>query len=285
MDAYLFLAEFWEPGDRIYVFGAGCGAYCARALTRLLNIVGVLAPGCDELLQYVLENWALPHTHRTPQDWESLARLATRLFGLPDADIAVGVEYLGLWDTTKVPGLSRESAQHLDTDPLANVAAGRHAVAIDERRLPAREHLMSPAAAVEEVWFRGNARGRHRRVGRGRRPLAGIALDWVLEGAVRAGLRLADPTGAAASAPTEVDVLTDDHRPPAGTRFGIGLRSVPDEAFVHASVRVFLGRHPLYWHRLPAMMCWADPGWPARSERLVTAATGPLVTVPQRLNA
>lgn len=155
MDAYLFLAEFWEPGDRIYVFGAGCGAYCARALTRLLNIVGVLAPGCDELLQYVLENWALPHTHRTPQDWESLARLATRLFGLPDADIAVGVEYLGLWDTTKVPGLSRESAQHLDTDPLANVAAGRHAVAIDERRLPAREHLMSPAAAVEEVWFRG----------------------------------------------------------------------------------------------------------------------------------
>ena len=42
-------------------------------------------------------------------------------------DIAVPVHFLGLWDTVKVPGTPRLSAE----DWLGNVVAGRHAVAID----------------------------------------------------------------------------------------------------------------------------------------------------------
>jgi uncharacterized protein (DUF2235 family) len=38
-EAYEFLVHSWEPGDRIFMFGVGRGAYCANALTRLLGTV------------------------------------------------------------------------------------------------------------------------------------------------------------------------------------------------------------------------------------------------------
>jgi len=49
-EAYEFLVDWWEPGDRIFMFGVGRGAYCAHALTRLLSVVGVL----PDLMDYVL---------------------------------------------------------------------------------------------------------------------------------------------------------------------------------------------------------------------------------------
>ena len=42
VDAYFFLAEHWEPDDRIFLLGGGRGAYCARALARMLGTVGML---------------------------------------------------------------------------------------------------------------------------------------------------------------------------------------------------------------------------------------------------
>ena len=64
-EAYEFLVDCWEPGDRIFMFGVGRGAYCAHALTRLLGTVGVL----PDLMDYVLAAYALPRTRRSPQDW------------------------------------------------------------------------------------------------------------------------------------------------------------------------------------------------------------------------
>ena len=43
IDAYFYLAEHWETGDRIFLLGAGRGAYCARALARMLGTVGMMA--------------------------------------------------------------------------------------------------------------------------------------------------------------------------------------------------------------------------------------------------
>ncbi len=271
-EAYLFLVDRYEPDDRIFIFGAGCGAYCARALTRLLNTAGVL-PADSDLLEYALAHWVLPHTHRTPQDWARLGRLAGELIGAT----AVGVHYLGLWDTAKIPGVQRLSGQHRDTDPMDNVTEGRHAVALDEHRVPTGEYLLSQAAAerIEEVWFRGThadvmGAGAHRGLGR-------ITLEWMLDGARRAGLRLRAGAGDEVPSPTELDVLTPSRRPPAMTWLaGVRLSRIPsDGALVHTSVDIYLRHHPEYWRRLPASVVWADADWPARSERLLAAPAAP----------
>jgi uncharacterized protein (DUF2235 family) len=252
VEAYEFLVEWWEPGDRIFMFGVGRGAYCAQALTRLLGTVGVL----PELMDHVLAAYALPRTHRTPQDWRRVMRLAARLSGR--REIGVPVQFLGLWDTVRVPGLQRQSTP----EPLTNVVSGRHAVAIDGSRGLLGEQLVAPAfEGVEEVWFRGA----HCDVAGGPGacwPLAEIALDWMLYGALAAGVAVPAKSRDSAPAPSEFDALAE-------SAHTISMRKVPPEALLHASVDIYLREHPEYWRRLPAHVFWADVDWAARSERLV----------------
>lgn len=260
-EAYEFLAERWQPGDAIFLFGAGCGAYCARTLTRLIGTVGIPQGSPDGLLDYLLTTYALPRTARTAQDWRQVSRLVAEL--LDEREIAVPVSYLGLWDTVRAPGLAPLSTG----EPLDNVIAGRHAIAIDGG--PFGEPLASPA--IEQVWFRGA----HCDITGGPsacRPLADIALDWILDGAVAAGAAVCDGFGAAAPTPSELDAL-------AGSARVFGLRRLPIDAAVHASVDVYLRAHPQYWRRLPARVVWADADWLDRSERLVHPATTPLARV------
>lgn len=92
--------------------------------------------------------------------------------------------------------------------------------------------------------------------------LAELSLDWVLDGAVRAGIVI-DPSVRAhgAPAPDLADIAPTHLRPLPGAR-------VPAGAAVHASVQTYLRAHPSYWRRLPAHFVWADPEWAARAERL-----------------
>ena len=254
---YRFLAERWRPGDRIFVFGAGHGAYCAHALTRLLDTVGVRGSD-DELLEYALASWALPRTRRTTEDWQRLDALAAELRGGPP----VPVRFLGLWDAVKPAGLQPLSSP-------SNVVDGRHALAIDGRHAP--QHLASEH--VDEVWFRGT----HTDVtgsSAAHPGLSRITLDWVLDGARRAGLSVhGELPGAAAPAPTVYDALTTSRTPAMGLLAGVRLpsraRSLPDGAQVHASVDVYLRDHDSYWNRLPSCVVWADTDWSQRGERLL----------------
>ena len=165
------------------------------------------------------------------------------------------------WDTVRVPGLPKLSP----ADPLSNVVAGRHAVAIDGGYGPFGEHLVAAGNdRIEEVWFRGA----HCDIAGGTGacwPLADIALDWVLDGAVRAGATVRAGDRNQAPAPTDLDAL-------AGSARTISCRSLPPDSLVHASVDIYLRAHPEYWRRLPARVLWADVDWLARGERLVRTA-------------
>jgi uncharacterized protein (DUF2235 family) len=267
-EAYEFLVDWWEPGDQIYMFGVGRGAYCAQALTRLLGTVGVL----PDLMDYVLAAYALPRTHRTPQDWRRVKRLAARLAGRREN--GVPVQFLGLWDTVSVPGLRRQSTPA----PLTNVVSGRHALAIDGGRGPFGDRLVASVSEhVEEVWFRGA----HCDVAGGPGacwPLAEIALDWMVDGALNAGIAVPAGSLYTAPAPSEFDAL-------AGSAPTISKRKLPAGALVHASVDIYLREHPEYWRRLPAHVIWTDMDWVARSERLVHAEPAPAPAVPAVLTA
>ena len=122
---------------------------------------------------------------------------------------------------------------------------------------------MDAPECVEEVWFRGA----HCDVAGGPGacwPLADIALDWMLDGAVQAGVTVRGGSRCEAPAPSEYDALAESART-------ISLRRLPASPLVHASVDVYLRAHPEYWRRLPAHVVWADTDWLARSERLVDA--------------
>jgi uncharacterized protein (DUF2235 family) len=263
VDAYLFLAEHWQADDRIFVLGAGRGAYCARVLARMLGAVGMLPDGSDNVLEYALGAYALPRVNRTPHEWRQVNRLACTLSNR--RDVAVPVHFLGLWDTVKVPGTPRLSA----ADWMSNVVAGRHAVAIDGGNGPFGECRVSACDdTIEEVWFRGA----HCDIVGGPNaywPLADIALDWMLDGVVKAGAVIHAGGRACTPAPTELDALAEGAR-------SLRFRKVPHNALVHASVDVYLRAHPDYWGRLPSRIVWTDLDWVARGERLLHPATAPV---------
>lgn len=243
VEAYRFLGDAWDPGDRIFIFGGGDGAHRAGELATLLGTVGLLPAHSDDVLDYALATYVLPRTERTPQDWRHIKVLAAQLFG--DRDPAVSVRFVGLWNATATPGSKRRMG------PLPTVESGRHAVAVNGGRRTMR------CDTLDEVWFRGarcDITG-----GTGACwPLADIALDWMLEGAIAAGLQVLDHS----ACPTDLDAL-------AGTAPVVGRCRPPLDAKVHASVEVYVRSHPHYWRRLPARIEWVDIEWLARGERLV----------------
>jgi len=250
-EAYEFLSHTWEQGDRIFVFGADRGGYCAHALTRLLGTVGVLPSTWSDLVDFALSAYALPRTPRTVCDWWRVRHLIEDLNG--DIDVAVPVAYLGTWDAVRAPGLPV-----LSDDAQGNVLCARHALAIDDGPLH-RQVLPTPSDGVDVVWFRGG----HCDVAGGAgacEPSAGIALDWILDGALTAGVRA--PHDTLYASPAHADAL-------AGSGHGMAIRRPPADARVHASVEVYLQAHPEYWRRLPSRIVWADTDWLARGERLV----------------
>jgi uncharacterized protein (DUF2235 family) len=261
IDAYFFLAERWEPEDRIFLLGAGRGAYCARTLARMLGTIGILDERSDYIVEYALAAYALPSIDRTTDEWNQIKRLVSAL--ADGRDVAVPVHFIGLWDTVKVPG----TPALCHDDPMVNVNSGRHAVAIDGGLGPFGECRVGGNHDVEEAWFRGT----HCDIVGGPNaywPLADITLDWMLDGVVKAGAILADGGLGRTPAPTELDALAEGAR-------SLRFRRLPEDALVHASVDVYLRAHPDYWRRLPYRVVWTDLDWAARAERMPSADTAP----------
>ena len=54
LEAYTFLMETWEPGDRVFLFGFSRGAYTVRVLAGLLHSLGLLPPGSQSMVPYLM---------------------------------------------------------------------------------------------------------------------------------------------------------------------------------------------------------------------------------------
>src|ERR1044071_6641294 len=53
-DAYVFLMNHFEEGDRVFLFGFSRGAYTVRAVTALLHMYGLLRAGNEPLVPYAI---------------------------------------------------------------------------------------------------------------------------------------------------------------------------------------------------------------------------------------
>ncbi len=216
LEGYDFIANHYNPGDDIYLFGFSRGAHEARSLAGFLAYTGVPVTSIGntdkerkkiwkKVLKLTkskndkdyLDEWALWKPGQTPllaAEIKDQLKLEMR---------AVEITFLGIWDT--VPGSSfkdfgpcKEKEDIKEGDrykshsyPVIHHIA--HAVSLDEKRSKFRPLLVCPAinsayTKIDEVWFPGA----HADVGGGYedsekelpgislKGLPGISLNWML---------------------------------------------------------------------------------------------------------
>jgi hypothetical protein len=286
-EAYTWLMQNWEPGDQVFIFGFSRGAYTARALVGMLRAIGVMRPGSENLVPYVVATYAR-RGGEAKLNWKEV-HLTSEVFARHvDGKSTVPVKYLGLWDTVKAAGFLRWEIRWPFTRELPNALRIRHAVSIHEERAPFKEYLVDARTdgSLEEVWFAGvhsdvggtfvdpPPAGRVNHPGsRTSDPrLSTIALKWIIEGAIAEGLLVRSRAVSAACSVTLADATAQLHRRGrAWVLLGTRHRTVPAGASVHASVNARALAVSLF--KAPANVVWADPDWVGRP-RVAASAQG-----------
>lgn len=220
--SYQFLANNWQAGDNIYLFGFSRGAYTVRVLAGLLHKVGLLSSEQLNLAtrgitaykrSYNRAEELLPLGHYYDEDapvpaqaYDRAAQFA-RILGARWAP----VHFVGVWDTVAsvfVPRPDRFYIPRIErlayTQRNPSVKIFRQAVSIDERRRMYRLlawdepqiFMRNPFMPIEaagpqdtmQVWFPGV----HSDIGGGypekESGLSKYPLLWMIDEAVKSGL-------------------------------------------------------------------------------------------------
>lgn len=191
---YRFLAQNYEPGDEIFIFGFSRGGYTARSVAGMVGRVGLLTK--QSLVKEKLP--AAVHLYQRKDMPEGAFGASVDEFKHDHCHPAE-VTFLGVFDTVGalgVPGFARHAPQFHDVQLSGQVVRARHALAVDETRMKFAPTFWeapngSPVAStddprVKQVWFEGA----HSDVGGGYREtgLSDTALLWMAREARDAGL-------------------------------------------------------------------------------------------------
>ncbi|KAF2015955.1 hypothetical protein BU24DRAFT_369885 [Aaosphaeria arxii CBS 175.79] len=150
MGGYRFLMRYYLPGDDIYFFGFSRGAYTARFLAEMLDHVGLLSAGNEEMCHFAwktFQKWQCRQERNAKEKKEKRRLLEfmcafRETFSRPVRPI----RFLGLFDTVNsVPRFENAWMQRSKFPYTARSSARviRHAVSIDERRAKFRQDLIS----------------------------------------------------------------------------------------------------------------------------------------------
>jgi uncharacterized protein (DUF2235 family) len=199
-DAYVFLMNNFVEGDRVFLFGFSRGAFTVRAVASLLHMYGLIPAGNEPLVPYSIRELTAAHKSG---DFQAVLTLASE-YRDTFSTRACRPHFVGVWDTVSSVGWVGNPLSLPFSANNPDIAVGRHAVAIDERRAFFRQNLWRPAALpapsaapvpggpvdLKQVWFAGV----HCDVGGGypeaESGLSKIALEWMLAEAHDKGLRL-----------------------------------------------------------------------------------------------
>jgi uncharacterized protein (DUF2235 family) len=245
-DGYTTVAQAYQPGDQIYLFGFSRGAYTARSLAGMIANCGLptgnFTPDC------VTQAFA---AYRNP------ANRAAILAGLGACALTnVPIQMIGVWDTVGSLGIPAifggvDDAQYgfLDTTLHPGVQSAYQALAIDEIRaqFPATLWTSTPAPGqtLVQVWFSGC----HGDVGGGTPQggpvdngtrLCDITLGWMIANAQAQGLTF-DPAAitpyGSFIAQTALDALNETWTPVYGPQH---LRPIATNSSLSNSVAMRL---------------------------------------------
>lgn len=194
-DGYTKIAQVYEPGDEIFLFGFSRGAYTVRCLASLLCECGLPTTTFDKDLVASICNM-----YRKSSDKKSLEENLKK-YNL----FKPMIKFIGVWDTVGSVGpvaffgkVSPALGHFADTNLHPNILNAYHALAINERRQefpPTLWQKPDPAIkgqTLEQVWFAGC----HEDVGggfpEGEVSLSEIPFKWMVEKACNLGLQI-DP--------------------------------------------------------------------------------------------
>lgn len=210
VDCYAAILSVWQPGDRIYLFGFSRGAYTARCVAHVLELVGIPTKANGRPLS--LEPTALRAVAKAGvktmyagglpvKNLDQRKRRLEEFRAAHNCVIGVGTGaipyFVGVWETVAALGwthvaLSKLLFSNFDEHFVRDIPFARHAMAIDEYR---RDFVRVPwggsgtvsdgdiggITRFRQVWFAGN----HSDVG-GSYPenesrLSDIALKWMVD--------------------------------------------------------------------------------------------------------
>jgi uncharacterized protein (DUF2235 family) len=188
-DAYAFLMQQFRPGDTLYMFGFSRGAYTVRAVASLLHMYGLLPVGNEPLIPYAIRMLNAVGSQQLGKGLDLADDFRSTFRGCPCKP-----HFVGVWDTVSSIGWIENPLKLPYSASNPDIAIGRHAVAIDERRAFFRTNLWRPAPAdggptdLKQVWFPGV----HCDVGGGypeaESGLSKFAFEWMTREAALAGL-------------------------------------------------------------------------------------------------
>lgn len=201
MSAYAWLADRYEPGDHIFLFGFSRGAFTVRSLGGFLSRCGLLdLRGLKPSDAYKRVEKAYDSGYRDgKENWKPAGWALC-------ADAPVPIHFIGVWDTVGALGVpddlallnlvdEPESWRFHDTSLAPTVSYARHAVAMDEWRASFTPTLWTDpdtgdpypnSDRVKQLWFPGV----HSDVGGGyfECGLSDVALKWMIDEAAAKGL-------------------------------------------------------------------------------------------------
>jgi uncharacterized protein (DUF2235 family) len=215
ISGYQFLLRYYSQGDKIYIFGFSRGAYTARFLSEMIDNIGLLSMGNEEMIVFAWEAFCDYQKNKINKDdpeevvkvkkeKEDFIKQYKRSFCRTSDGKGgeVKVHFLGLFDcVNSVLAFSSKKdmpmPHHVEDRYPAKFV--RHAVSIHERRglfqpvlfdPEPKEEVEAPTGSTKlvERWFAGN----HGDVGggwkayphpQGEEPflLSDIPLMWMIE--------------------------------------------------------------------------------------------------------
>jgi uncharacterized protein (DUF2235 family) len=192
-DGYSKIAQVYEAGDAIFLFGFSRGAYTARSLAGMIAVSGLPTKNFDDaLVESAFQAYRTP----VPAQRAQMLNTLNANYAMDDAKLTM----VGVWDTVGslgipalIGGVDPVLCQFLDTSLHPDVLHAYHALAIDERRAEFPATLWDPASVkpgqvLEQVWFSGV----HCDVGGGypEHGLSDTTLAWMLSKAIPLGLQI-----------------------------------------------------------------------------------------------
>ena len=240
-DAYQYLMNSYEEGDRIFLIGFSRGAYTVRTLSGLLNRCGLLHKRnlnlIDDAYYYYIRQGD------TPQEIELSEETAKKFKSNFSRDVEIYC--IGVWDTVKavLAGSVRGELFH-DRRLSSNVKFGYQALAIDEHRTMFDPELwdwrVNLGQEITQVWFAGV----HADIG-GSYPedgLANISLNWMIAQISQHGIYFKSEVPDKLPIPDPCAVMHDEYKVGVWSMLGSKRRVIPEGALIHDSVAQRINR-------------------------------------------